>query len=37
MTPADDYNGLLTTTSDNIKKVKAVNRTHSGFSRYVDP
>ena len=36
MITADDYNGLLTTTSDNIKKVKAVNRTHSGFSRYVD-
>lgn len=36
MITADDYNGLLTTTSDNIKKVKAINRTHSGFSRYVD-
>ena len=36
MITASDYNGLLTTTSDNMRKIKAVNRTHSGFSRYVD-
>ena len=36
MITASDYNGLLLTTTDSVKKVKAVNRTHSGFSRYVD-
>ncbi len=36
MITANDYNGLLLSTSDSIKKIKAVNRTHSGFSRYVD-
>lgn len=36
MITANDYNGLLLTTTDSVKKIKAVNRTHSGFSRYVD-
>ena len=36
MITASDYNGFLGSTSDNMKKIKAVNRTHSGFSRYVD-
>ena len=36
MITASDYNGFLGSQSDNMKKIKAVNRTHSGFSRYVD-
>ena len=36
MITASDYNGFLGTASNNMKKIKAVNRVHSGFSRYVD-
>jgi len=33
---ANDYNTLLTQQSSNVVKVKSVNRTFSGHSRYVD-
>ena len=36
MITADDYNNYLYTQSDNIRKIKSINRTHSGHSRYVD-
>ena len=35
MITADDYNSYLYTQSDNIRKIKSVNRTHSGHSRYI--
>lgn len=36
MITAQDYNSLLLTQSDAIAKLKSINRTHSGHSRYVD-
>lgn len=36
MITADDYNSLLATQSTAIKKIKSINRTHSGHSRYLD-
>ena len=36
MITAQDYNSYLLTQSDIITKLKSVNRTHSGHSRYVD-
>lgn len=36
MITADDYNSLLATQSTSIKKIKSINRTHSGHSRYLD-
>ena len=36
MITADDYNSYLYTQSDNIRKIKGTNRTHSGHSRYVE-
>lgn len=36
MITADDYNSYLYTQSDNIKKIKSTNRTHSGHSRYIE-
>jgi len=35
MITADDYNSYLYTQSDNIRKIKSINRTHSGHSRFV--
>lgn len=34
MITADDYNNYLLNQSENILKIKSVNRTHSGHSRY---
>jgi hypothetical protein len=34
MITANDYNTLLSTESSNVVKIKSVNRTHSGHSRY---
>tara|TARA_R110002074_G_scaffold124442_1_gene260918 strand:+ start:2046 stop:5141 length:3096 start_codon:yes stop_codon:yes gene_type:complete len=34
MITADDYNNFLLNQSENILKIKSVNRTHSGHSRY---
>lgn len=34
---ADDYNNFLITQSTQISKVKCINRTHSGHSRYINP
>ena len=36
MITADDYNNYLVSQSEAIKKIKSINRTHSGHSRYVD-
>lgn len=36
MITAQDYNSLLLTQSDSIAKLKSINRTHSGHSRFVD-
>lgn len=36
MITADDYNSLLATQSTSIKKIKSINRTHSGHTRYLD-
>lgn len=36
MITAQDYSSYLVRQSDNILKIKSVNRTHSGHSRYVD-
>lgn len=36
MITADDYNNYLLSQSDDIAKIKSINRTHSGFSRYLD-
>lgn len=36
MITASDYSGYLIRQSDNILKIKSVNRTHSGHSRYFD-
>ncbi len=37
MITAQDYNNYLITQSEQIAKVKSVNRTHSGHSRYINP
>jgi len=34
MITADDYNNFLLNQSENILKIKSINRTHSGHSRY---
>lgn len=36
MITADDYNNYLAAQSNNILKIKSINRTHSGHSRFVD-
>lgn len=36
MVSAQDYNVFPTSQSTNIKKIKAINRTHAGHSRYID-
>jgi len=36
MITASDYNNYLLTQSDQIAKIKSVNRTHSGHSRFID-
>ena len=36
MVSAQDYNVFPATQSSNITKVKSINRTHSGHSRYID-
>ena len=36
MVSAQDYNVFPETQSGNVTKIKAVNRTHSGHSRYID-
>jgi hypothetical protein len=37
MITGDDYNNYLITQSTQIAKIKSVNRTHSGHSRYINP
>lgn len=37
MITGDDYNNLIITQSEQIAKVKCINRTHSGHSRYINP
>lgn len=37
MITADDYNNFLITQSTQIAKIKTVNRTHSGHSRFINP
>jgi len=36
MITASDYNNYLLTQSDQIAKIKSINRTHSGHSRFID-
>ena len=36
MVSAQDYNVFPETQSSNVTKIKAINRTHSGHSRYID-
>lgn len=36
MITSDDYNNLIQTQSESIRKAKSINRTHSGHSRYLD-
>ena len=36
MITAQDYNSYLLKQSDDIAKIKSINRTHSGHSRYID-
>ena len=36
MITASDYNNYLISKSDQIAKIKSVNRTHAGHSRYID-
>jgi hypothetical protein len=37
MISAEDYNVLPLSVSTNIKKIKSINRTHSGHSRFITP
>jgi len=37
MVTAEDYSILPLTVSNNVKKIKSVNRTHSGHSRFIKP
>lgn len=36
MITASDYNNLMSTLNTNVVKTKAINRTHSGHSRYIN-
>ena len=36
MVSAQDYNVFPASQSNNVKKIKAINKTHAGHSRYID-